>query len=313
MAQRDYERILASLNVRRNHVKHVNIIKSVRVTDYKNVDNKLIVINKGQISWDKGGDKVTMHEGNMFFLPELSPLAITYGVNQPTTIDNNQFTNYQEQYLDIIDSLEELSHTNGSFSYVSFNAKVYEAIDLFKFVNISAFKLERNTGIHTLFQNIITETQQNRLGKEEILQNLAECLVIELIRHIIENNLFIDQLVLKAAALTDLRLATLFKYIANNIPNDLSNKVMAREVGLSKDYIGQYFKNITDMNLQRYIETIRLNRAVELLNNNPNMKIRDVAIACGFSDLAYFCRKFKTLWGTTARKMRSALDSRGRR
>ena len=41
MAQRDYERILASLKVRLNHVKHVDIIKPVKVTDYKNVDNKL--------------------------------------------------------------------------------------------------------------------------------------------------------------------------------------------------------------------------------------------------------------------------------
>lgn len=305
MAQRDYERILASLKVRLNHVKHVDIIKPVKVTDYKNVDNKLIVINKGQISWDQGHGKVTMHEGDMFFLPELSLVPITYGVGQPTTIDNNQFTNYQEQYLDLVDSLDNLSETNGSFSYVSFNTKVYEAIDLIKFVNIPAFKIENNNAMHTIFRNVIAETQNNRLGKQEILQNITECLVIELIRHIIENSLFIDQLVLKAAALTDLRLATLFKYIASNIPNDLSNKVLAREVGLSKDYIGQWFKNITNMNLQRYIETIRLNKAIDLLKNNPNMKIRAVAVACGFADLAYFCRKFKTLWGTTARKMRA--------
>lgn len=307
MAQRDYERILASLSVERNHVKHVEITKSVRITNYKNIDNKLIIVNQGSISWDQGNEIVTLHKGEMCFLPELSEVTITYGANPSLTVDNNYFTNHQDLYLKEVNTLEGLGDGKGSFTYVSFNAKIYEAIDFFKFVDIAPFKIGSNQSLYKLFQNIITEIQQPRLGQREILGNLSKNLVIELIRYIIENNLFIEKLVLKGVALTDLRLATLFKYIANNISDDLSNKVMAQEIGLSKDYIGQYFKNITDMNLQRYIEIIRLNRAVNFLKSNPNMKIREVAQVCGFSDLAYFCRKFKQQWGITARKMRLVL------
>ena len=312
MPKRDYERILASLNVVRNHVKHVNITKSVRIADYKNIDNKIIVLHKGEISWNEGSGKVTMKEGDMFFLPELSDITITYGGKEPITIDNNQFTNHQDQYTEELETQTLPTNTNGVFSYVSFSAKVYEAIDLFKFVNIPAFKIEKNSDLHALFQNIINESEGSRLGKNEILKNLIENLVVELLRHIIENHLFLDKLALKAAALTDLRLATLFKYIAIHISGDLSNKVLGDEIGLSKDYVGQYFKNITGINLQRYIETIRLKIAVGMLKNNPSMKIKAVAIACGFSDLAYFCRKFRTLWGTTARKMRVALATKDR-
>ena len=305
MAQRDYAKILASLKVKRNQVLHTNITKTVKITDFKTVDNRIIVINKGQISLEGPHGPISLKEGDMLFLPELSSLPITYGRGEATVIDNNQLTNYQEQYFSDFEKLEDVPQSNDSFSSISFNAKVYEAIDFFKFVNIPAFKIEHNSRLHDIFQQILAENAQERLGKEELLQSMTLCLVIELIRYIIENHLFIDTLVLKAAALTDLRLTTLFKYIAQNISGDLSNKVLAKEVTLSGEYIGQWFKNITNMNLQRYIETIRLHSALELLKNNPSMKIREVAKLCGFRDLAYFCRKFKTLWGTTARKMRT--------
>lgn len=303
MALRDYERILASLRIKLNQALYAKVIKPVTIRDYKSIDNKLIFVNKGEISYEEGDKTITVKEGEMFFLPELSSMSITYGKDNPTATDNNQFTNYQEQYFDLLNNPSSLSSNSEFFSYVSFNAKVYEAIDFMKFINIPPFKIENNAKMHTIFQNIMGEIHSDRLGKQEILENSTKCLVIELIRHIIENNLFIDQLVLKSAALIDLRLATLFKYIANNIPNDLSNHILAHEVGLSKDYVGQWFKNITGMNLQPYIETIRLNQAIKLLKN-PSIKIKNIAIACGFSDQAYFCRKFKTLWGTNARKMR---------
>ncbi|MEM7362174.1 MAG: AraC family transcriptional regulator [Bacteroidota bacterium] len=227
-----------------------------------------------------------------------------------TSKDKNQFTNYQDQYLKLDESGEGLKTEeeprNGYFDVINFNAKIYEAIDFFKFVNISAFKIEDNKRLHVLFQDILKENEQDRIGQEELLQNLTQCLVIELIRHIIENQLFLDKLVLKSASLTDLRLTTLFKYIANNIAGDLSNPVLARVINLSRDYIGQYFKNITGDNLQKYVEIVRLQHAEKLLKHNPSIRIGDVAEQCGFADLAYFCRSFKEYWGTTARKMRTS-------
>ena len=307
MSQNNYEGILASLNVDLNSIKHVKIIPSsdsqaVEIPDYKNVSNRLVRLNKGKISWKQGSEVITLKEGDMFFLPELSSIPMTYGSGDTKVVDNNQFANQQNKYLEVVSSLESISE---SFSYVSFDAKVYEAIDLFKFINIPAFQIENNARLQTIFQNIITEEEQDRLAKDTVLHNLSNCLVIELMRHIIEKSLFIEKLVDKADSFKNKRLAILFKYIADNIPNDLSNTVLARVVGLSKDYIGQYFKNLTSMGLQNYIETIRLNKAMHLLKNNPSMKIGDVSSATGFSDLAYFCRKFKQQWGTTARKMRA--------
>ena len=40
------------------------LVKSVRVTDYKNIDNKLILINKGKISWGQGVETLTAKEGD---------------------------------------------------------------------------------------------------------------------------------------------------------------------------------------------------------------------------------------------------------
>ena len=206
----------------------------------------------------------------------------------------------------MMDENEEGGSVNGYFDVINFSAKIYDAIDFFKFVNIPAFKIENNSRLHLLFQDILNESAQDRIGQEELLENMTQCLVIELIRHIIENQLFLDRLVLRSAALTDLRLTTLFKYVTDNIAGDLSNPVLARVINLSRDYIGQYFKNITGDNLQKHVEIVRLKHAEKLLKNNPSIRIGDVAQQCGFADLAYFCRSFKEYWGTTARRVRTA-------
>ena len=87
MAQRDYAKIIASLNVKRNQLNNVSIMQPVKITDYKTVDNQIIILKKGQISCEDENGKATIKEGDMFFLPELSCLTMSYGVGEPTIVD----------------------------------------------------------------------------------------------------------------------------------------------------------------------------------------------------------------------------------
>ena len=92
--------------------------------------------------------------------------------------------------------------------------------------------------------------------------------------------------------------------LGNDEITDLKEFLICQEVLVSEgDY--EFFKNIAKMSLQKYVETIRLQKAVELLKTNR--KIKEVSEAVGFRDLPYFCRKFKSHWGTTARKMRARI------
>ena len=101
----------------------------------------------------------------------------------------------------------------------------------------------------------------------------------------------------------DARLVRLFKHITDNLTSDLSNKRLATIAGVSEDYVGQYFKTLTGINPQDYIEYERMTRAVGLLRISRD-SIREIGQQVGYKDTAYFCRRFKMMFGIPAGKMR---------
>ena len=86
--------------------------------------------------------------------------------------------------------------------------------------------------------------------------------------------------------------AQVIKYIQKNFSQPLTNKSIAKEFNYHPNYISQLIKNTTGMPLHKYLIHVRLQKAVSLLNNT-SLSINDVALECGFCDLAYFSGYFK--------------------
>ena len=95
----------------------------------------------------------------------------------------------------------------------------------------------------------------------------------------------------------------IFNYIKEHLGRDLSNKALAEVANVSEDYVGQYFKMLTGINPQDYIEYQRMEEAVKLLRTTKN-SIRNIGKEVGYKDTAYFCRRFKMMFGIPAGKMR---------
>jgi AraC-like DNA-binding protein len=72
---------------------------------------------------------------------------------------------------------------------------------------------------------------------------------------------------------------------------------------VSEDYVGQYFKMLTGINPQDYIEYQRMEEAVQLLRTTKK-SIREIGLEVGYKGTAYFCRRFKMMFGIPAGKMR---------
>jgi YesN/AraC family two-component response regulator len=67
--------------------------------------------------------------------------------------------------------------------------------------------------------------------------------------------------------------------------------------------VGQFFKSMTNANLQDYIEQQRLEKAHQLLRSSTE-SIQEIAQAIGFKDPAYFSRRFKLKFGKNANQIR---------
>ncbi|MEM7174035.1 MAG: helix-turn-helix transcriptional regulator [Bacteroidota bacterium] len=302
MLQKSYEGIIDLLSVKVNQIHHIELVKDITLTNYTNIDNRIIKVHQGKFSLKRNKKQINLEAGDLIFIPENLKASLTYGGENSLFLDNEELIKTQSKYVKTITNPEKKLEGN-VFSCITFNTKVHQSIDFFKFMDISAFKIEDNALINNLIRFIIYEDIHTELGKASIIQSYVLQLTIMLIRYIISERLFIEQIVLKSGLLTDPLLIKLYQYIVLHLSENLSNECLAQKLGVSKDYIGAYFKKFTGFQLQECIEVMRLTKAVELLKTT-SMKIHDVSQVCGYKDTSYFCKKFKTLWGITAGKIK---------
>lgn len=83
------------------------------------------------------------------------------------------------------------------------------------------------------------------------------------------------------------------KYIGEHYNEDLSLTLMARKTNLGSNYFGTLFKRETGVSLTDYINTMRINRAKELLANG--CQVQEVTYLVGFNSISYFSRLFKKM------------------
>lgn len=296
----EYNKIIESLGVRFNKAKNIRIIQPLKIDNYYDVENTILLVNKGEIRF--GVENEVLHAGDMLFIPGGKAVPISYGSGNYASISNEDFISNKEKYFQPIASLDEIGDDE-SFSYVSFDAKVFDSVNFFASLDIPPFVIRNNREIVHYINDIIAENQSTTAGKDRIVKISTERLVIEIVRHIIKNRLFVEKLATNSTYFKDPRLIDIFNYIKENVGGDLSNKVLASVANVSEDYVGQYFKMLTSINPQDYIEYQRMEMAVNLLRTTKK-SIREIGKEVGYKDTAYFCRRFKMMFGIPAGKMR---------
>lgn len=297
-----YNKVIESVHVRFLKGNNFKIEKPVTVMDYEEGENSLILLHHGSLKF--GDEQELVNEGEVLFIPKGQKTQITFGTGtKRNEMDMENFGDNKRKYLQSI-SFKDIKITEDDcISHIQFESKVFDVVNFFNSLDIPPFIIRFNDRIATLMEDIIKELEATNVGKERSLKAQTEVLVIELLRHILKNRLFTEELSTNSTYFKDPRLIDLFNFIKANIGGDLSNKVLAKVANVSEDYVGQYFKMLTGINPQDYIEYQRMEAAVELLRTTKK-SIRDIGKEVGYKDTAYFCRRFKMMYGVPAGKMR---------
>lgn len=296
----DYNKIIESIGVRFIKAKNVRIIQSHTIENFYDVENTILMLNKGELRFGKEDEVVK--EGEMLFIPGGKSTSITYGSNDAVTLSNDDFINNKENYIQQVEEVNPDSDYE-SYSYITFEAKVFDSVNFFASLDIPPFIMKDNPRISQLLKDVLKETNSDLAGKDRIVKIGVDYLVVEVIRHILVHKMFVEQLATNSTYFKDPRLINIFAYIKENLGGDLSNKVLANVANVSEDYVGQYFKMLTGINPQDYIEYQRMEKAVNLLRTSKK-SIREIGKEVGYKDTAYFCRRFKMMFGIPAGKMR---------
>lgn len=92
-------------------------------------------------------------------------------------------------------------------------------------------------------------------------------------------------------------------YIQQNYFREIQQKDVANMLFLHPQYLSRLFKKELGMTFGEYLNNLRIEKSKELLVQT-NMPIYVVASECGFTDSAYYCKKFNQLTKTTPLKYR---------
>ena len=98
----------------------------------------------------------------------------------------------------------------------------------------------------------------------------------------------------------------MLQYIQTHIhqPDNLKVEALVKRFGLSKNYIGRYFKRRFQESLRQYITRNRMKR-VEYLVANSLMSVKEIAYDMGFADSCHLVKNFKKYSGMSPLQYRS--------
>lgn len=150
--------------------------------------------------------------------------------------------------------------------------------------------------IYQLLRDISDEEEQRTVGYQLMIKaNILKILTL-LIRHSQDNSK--SDSLLSRKALEMKRLSRVFDYINQNYAERLTLSEAADMAYMSPNYFSQYFKKVTGQNFSDYLNSLRIKKARELLQDSSSSVI-DVAMACGFRNMSNFYRMFKKYTGST--------------
>ena len=293
----EFSHVIEALSLR---LKKSSVIGVHKPFVIEHVENAFVMPLHGTLYY--GMERAAVKPGEVLLVPggQKVPVFFSSPVTKHTVDLHapSQDAELVEEYSSLADQ-----YTIDTYILLQIEAEVLNTINLFMALDIVPFVIRGSQTIVQMVQALTKESFSTEIGNHVMLECKSRELLVLIMRYIIKNQLFVQQVALNGSHFKDERLITLFKYINENLSGDLSNRRLARVVSVSDDYIGQYFKTLTGINPQDYIEFQRMQRAIKILRGTSR-SVRAISQEVGYRDSSYFCRRFKMMFGVSAGHMR---------
>ena len=155
--------------------------------------------------------------------------------------------------------------------------------------------------VRGLVRMYVEEYEQKRDGYSYILSNLSVQIAIAIFRQLG----IADQMKTAASDVNDcIRKAA--EHLRRNFEDDFSLERLSGIASMSKFNFARKFKDITGKTPREYFLDIRIMNALAYLNN-PNFRVIDVALMCGFKNHSHFSQQFRQRTGMTPKEYRQKM------
>ena len=289
-----------SISVKRCSI--ISLKKSFTIANFYDIENTIIFPLDGKLRYGK--NKRKLEKNSVLFISSHSTESLSFGSSRAKTLAYEDFIDEKSEYI-FDDSDSNSKSTHESFLIVSVDAKAYDLINIFhsKYVDVSVFY---DSPILSILKLIENELRNKPIGYKKVISLMSDRLIYEIMRSYIASQPLFSGVEENYKFFSDQKILSLLSFLQKNLDKELSNKVISNHLNISEDYVGQFFKNSIGFSPQDYIEHKRMERAIELLREDENA-VKVISNEVGYKDTAYFCRRFKLMFGVQAGKMRKRL------
>ena len=302
MGKESFNRIVDALEVKYVLASKRRVVEPVELVNTLEQKDILIKVESGFFTSCKNHRQI--HAGTFCLIPKGSLIHFRHGKGPYTQLGSEGFTSaeHRENFLKPVHYQDAAKPDADIFSILGFEVLIHGAIPFFSIIELPCMFIDKNDVLSDLLNKILAEEGMDEVGKSSMVKKYTEEIIIHICR-IIYSNPELSAQTQKLGYLLDKRLISIIQYIQENLGSDLSNIKIAELAFVSKDYIGQFFKSLTNINLQDYIENRRLEQAYFLLRTTTD-NIQEIAHKVGFKDPAYFSRRFKIRFLQNAKEVR---------
>jgi AraC family transcriptional regulator len=156
--------------------------------------------------------------------------------------------------------------------------------------------------IHQIGLGLKAQLQTNSSDSRLYAESAATFLAVHLLQNYSTRKASVQEY---EGGLPQQQLKQAIDYIQDNLVREISLNELANYLGISRYYFCRLFKQSTGLSPHQYVIQQRVERAKQLLLRGE-MRIADVAQACGFTHQSHLTRHFKRLTGMTPKTLLKA-------
>jgi AraC-like DNA-binding protein len=183
-------------------------------------------------------------------------------------------------------SISYLCKVNVQLFTCSFDAKLYQSLDLFDLIQAPEYISPKN---HLLTEQLFKQLINNNVDDTFECSAITQLLLCP----------FLKDAQLKEGANALNRLIPVFEYIEENIKYSPRLEDLASIVDLDKNYFTSFFRKSTGISPSQYIQQRKIKTACFMLINHST--VSEITQELDFYDTSHFCRIFKKEMNETPR------------
>ena len=155
--------------------------------------------------------------------------------------------------------------------------------------NIKFLNKIHNNHLNELIKSVINEASYNDQYSVASLSAAALNLIVYLARNYSLSTIPIT----KKSRLQRIQDAII--YMQNHFAEDLTSSHVAQQINISESYFLHELKNATEHTFSSYLNNLRCSHAKNLLLNT-NKTINQISELCGYENISYFSKTFKSIY-----------------